>query len=177
VSELDDAWATGLAEAELRARSHGRAEIAEYLSLRRSNDLIRKISIDWLLSVFTAAAGAANRSGASIQVSNEELHRFKVANATMVGPRLQLQRGVRKLLIEVGWPRTPRDGVIRGGGLACGNIQHVGIKRANESLRLIVNDRARPSWIVIANHVDTDARELHERDIRNHLSVLLDQAD
>jgi hypothetical protein len=175
VSELDEAWASGLAEAELRARAHGRAEIAEYLALRRSNDFVRKIAIDWLLSIFTAFAAEANRKGGSIQVATEQLHRFKVGNATMVGPRLDLRSGVRKLFIEVGWPRTPRDGVIRGGGLACGNIQHLGLKRANESLRLIMNDRGSPSWIVTAPDTLSNAREIHERDIRKHLSVLLDE--
>ena len=43
MSELDEAWALGIAEAEARARATGRADIAEYLALRSSNDLMRKI--------------------------------------------------------------------------------------------------------------------------------------
>ncbi len=42
VSELDEAWAAALAEAEQKARLAGRKDVAEYLSLRNSNDLLRK---------------------------------------------------------------------------------------------------------------------------------------
>ena len=140
VSELEEAWATGLAEAEARARAQGRADIADYLALRSSNDLIRKIAGDWLLAMFANAAGEANRKGAAIQISSEDAHRFKVGNASMVGTRLSLSSGVRQLFVEAGWPRTPRDGFIRGGGLACCHIKHVGIKPANEELRLVVDE-------------------------------------
>ena len=60
MSELEDAWAVGLAEAEARARAQGRTDIAEYLALRSSNDLIRRVAGDWLLTMFTTAAGDAN---------------------------------------------------------------------------------------------------------------------
>lgn len=133
MSELDEAWALGLAEAEAHAQARGRTDIAEYLALRSSNDLIRSIARGWLLSMFAFAAGEANRAGAAIQISTDDAHRFKVENAGMVGSRLSLERGVRMLLVEVGWPRTPRDGFIRGGGLACGNIKHLGINLQTKS--------------------------------------------
>jgi hypothetical protein len=174
MSELEDAWAVGLAEAEARARASGRKDIADYIALRSSNDLIRRIAGDWLLTLFTTAAGEANRAGAAIQISTDAVHRFKVGNASMVGTRLTLGSGLRKLLVEVGWPRTPRDGFIRGGGLACGNIKHVGIKPANEELRLVLNAAGTPSWIVIGNH--DEARELHEMNVKDHLAILLDDS-
>jgi hypothetical protein len=124
MSELDEAWAFALAEAEARARASGRADIREYIKLRSSNDLKRKVGANWIIKAFTEAAGEANRAGASIQVSNTDGYRFKVGTATMVGRRLTLGSGVRGLSIEVGWPRTPSDGFIRGGGLACANINH-----------------------------------------------------
>ena len=176
MSELEEAWAAGLAEAEAeaRARAQGRRDIAEYLALRSSNDLIRRIAGDWLMTVFTTAAGKANRAGGAIQISTEATHRFKVGNASMVGTCLTLASGVRKLVVEVGWPRTPRDGFIRGGGLACGNIKHVGIKPANEELRLVLNAAGTPSWIVTGKH--EEPHELHETHIRNHLAILLDDS-
>src|SRR6185295_15682656 len=119
VSELEEAWTAGLAEAEARARAQGRADIADYLALRSSNDLIRRIAGDWLMNMFVTVAGEANRAGAAIQISTETSHRFKVGNASMVGTLLSLGSGVRRVLVEIGWPRTPRDGFIRGGGLAC----------------------------------------------------------
>lgn len=175
MSELDEAWASGLAEAEARARSQGRADIAAYLALRSSNDLIRKVAGDWLLNLFATIAGEANRAGAAIQVSTEDAHRFKVDNASMVGPRLSLASGVRRILVEVGWPRTPRDGFIRGGGLACGHIKHVGIKPANVELRLILNDTGTPSWIMFDKHGSAgESHELHEKDVKAHVRILLD---
>ena len=180
MSELEEAWAIGLAEAEARARAQGRTDIAEYLALRSSNDLIRKVAGDWLLTMFTNAAGDANRAGAAIQVSTEHTHRFKIGNASMVGTQLSLGSGVRQLLVEVGWPRTPRDGFISGGGLACGNIKHVGIKPANEELRLVLNATSTPSWIVTGKH--EEPRELHklpkfhEANVKKHVAVLLDDS-
>jgi hypothetical protein len=174
VSELDEAWAAGLAEAERRARAIGRADIAEYLALRSSNDLIRKIAGDWLLAMFTSAAGEANRAGAAIQISTDEAHRFKVGNAGMVGSRLSLVLGVRKLLVEVGWPRTPRDGFIQGGGLARGHIKHVGIQPANEELRLVLNPEGTPSWMVQMRH--GEPREFHEINVKDHVAILLNDS-
>ncbi len=171
MSELDEAWELGLAQAEARARAAGRTDIAEYLALRTSNDLIRKVGSEWLLSLFTATAGNANRAGAAIQISTHEAQRFKVGNAMMVGNRLELARGVRRLLVEVGWPRTPRDGFIRGGGLARAHIQHLGIKPANDELRLILNAEGIPSWLVEPKH--EAPRELHEADVQNHVAILL----
>ncbi len=176
MSELDEAWAIGLAEAEARARAQGRADIAAYLALRSSNDLIRKIAGDWLLNMFATAAGEANRVGAAIQLSTDEAHRFKVGNSSMVGPRLSLTNGVRRLQVEIGWPRTPRDGYIPGGGLACAHIKHVGIKPENEELRLILDDTGTPSWIIIDRTGSPgESRELHELDVDTHVKVLLNE--
>jgi hypothetical protein len=177
LSELDEAWAVGLAEAEARARVDGRSDIADYLALRSSNDLIRKIARDWLLQMFATAAGIANRAGAAIQIARDETHRFKVGNASMVGTKLSLRRGVRELVAEVGWPRTPRDGFIRGGGLACGNIKHVGLKNANEELRLVVDVSGTPCWIVTARHAASiESYELHETHVKSHFKILLSDA-
>lgn len=174
MSELDEAWTLAIAEAEASARAQGRADISEYLALRSSNDLIRKISTEWLLTVFTGAAGMANRNGAAIQLASDSSHRFKIGNASMVGPRLSLRRNVRELVVELGWPRTPRDGFIRGGGLACGNIRHVGIKAASEELRLIIGDEGTPRWIVLDKHGSAGhGHELHEANIHHHLRLLL----
>src|SRR6185295_6214819 len=119
MSELDEAWAAALSEAERRARLAGRSDIADYLSLKNSNDLLRTAGVEWLLAEFTSLAAQANRAGASIQISKQEEHRFKVGASTMVGHVITFKNGVRTLYVEAGWPRVPRDGVVRGGGLAC----------------------------------------------------------
>jgi hypothetical protein len=58
MGELDEAWAAALSEAEQRARLAGRKDIADYLSLRNSNDLIRQAGLDWLIAGFTTLARA-----------------------------------------------------------------------------------------------------------------------
>jgi hypothetical protein len=172
MSELDEAWTLALAEAEQRARLAGRNEVAEYLALRNSNDLLRKIGIEWLITAFTSFAAQANRVGASIQSSTEDGHRFRIGNATMVGRLLTLRYGVRTLSIEAGWPRAPRDGIVRGGGLACANIKHLGIKSANEALLLIRSQSGKPCWVALDQR---GRREIHETTARDHIAILLDE--
>jgi len=171
VSELDEAWAAALAEAENRARSSGRADLVDYLSLRNSNDLLRKAGVEWLVTSFTILAGEANRAGASIQIVNQDSHRFRIGNSTMVGKLLTLSNGVRILFIEAGWPRTPRDGFVRGGGLACANIRHMGLASANLELLLTKTNRGTPSWSALTK--ESTRAVLHESDIRRHLNILL----
>ena len=116
MSELDEAWAHALAEAEAQARLAGHVDLAAYLALRNSNDLLRTTSIKWLVTTCEILAGEANRHGAGIQISKDDKHRSawarnygrKSSNPTS---------GVRQFFVEAGWPRTPRDGVVRGGGL------------------------------------------------------------
>jgi hypothetical protein len=170
MSELDEAWAAALSEAARRARLAGRADVAEYLSLKNSNDLLRQAGVDWLVTEFTVLAGEANRAGASIQIARQEGHRFPTGTSTMVGHLLTLTNGVRTLFVEAGWPRTPRDGVVRGGGLAAANIRHLGIKAANEQLLLARSDTGAPAWKSIEKkHL------LLEADLRRHLKILLNQ--
>lgn len=171
MSELNEAWAIALAEAEERARAAGRNDISQYLALRTSNDLLRNTGSSWLLSNFEVAAAEANRRGAPIQLVKTESHRFKAGNAMMVGNGVTLINGVRELLVEVGWPRVPRDGFIRGGGLALANINHRGLKAASVQLRLVVDPEGVPRWIYEAK--DMGHLELHESDIRDHVSRLV----
>jgi hypothetical protein len=171
MSELDEAWAVALAEAEQRARLAGRGDVAEYLALRNSNDLLRTAGIDWLMTSFTNVAGDANRAGASIQLANTDGHRFRMGNSTMVGRLVSLTYGVRQLLVEAGWPRVPRDGIVRGGGLAAAHVRHVGIRRADEELLLSRSASGSPQWTSVMKGVQV----FHESDVRRHVTILLDR--
>lgn len=172
MSELDEAWALAVAEAEMRARTAGRKDVAEYLALRASNDLLRHTAIEWLMNTFTVLAGEANRRGGSIQISQDDKHRFKVGTATMVGRLLTLSNGVRRLSIEAGWPRAPSDGFIRGGGLACAKIRHMGMKSASQELLLIRSNNGAPGWMIASASVQS---ELQEADVREHMKLLLNE--
>ena len=170
MSELDEAWAAALSEAEQRARLSGRGDLADYLALRNSNDLLRKAGVDWLVTGFLNHAGDANRNGASIQIANTDGHRFRMGNSTMVGRLITFTNGVRQLFVEAGWPRVPRDGIVRGGGLAAAQIRHLGIRSANDELLLSRSPAGSPKWTAVTKHRH-DFLELH---IRHHLAVLLD---
>jgi hypothetical protein len=171
VSELEEAWAEALAEAQRKADSAGRRDIAEYLRLRSSNDLQRQTGIEWLLNTFARLAGEANRRGASLQTSSEEAHRFSVNNATMVGPRLTLTFGVRALSVEAGWPRLPQHSFVRGGGLALARIKHFGKHLLNQELMLVRSTKGPPSWVVIDKTGRTEP--LIESSIQSHITKLL----
>lgn len=172
MSELDEAWAAALSEAEQKARLAGRKDVAEYLSLKNSNDLLRKAGVQWLLESFTVAAGEANRAGASIQIARNNDHRFSIGNATMVGQLITLSFGVRTLFVEAGWPRVPRDGIVRGGGLACANIRHLGLRKASEELLLAKTTTGAPGWKSLTHQ----RPKLHASDIHHHISILLDHS-
>ena len=173
MSELDEAWALALAEAEARARLAGHVDIAAYLSLRSTNDLLRSTGIGWLLSSFENLAAEANRNGASIQIIRDDHHRFKSENATMVGRLLTLKSGLRQLFVEAGWPRTPRDGIVRGGGLARANLRYFGLSQLNRELLLVQKSEGAPRWIT-TKHSGPPA-EIHESHLRTHLNTLLEQ--
>jgi len=170
VSGFDEEYEQRMAEA--RARARGRGDVLEYLDLKAANDAARTRGVERLLESFTAAAGELNRAGAGLTLARTDAHRFRVGNSTMVGARLVLRRGVRALTVEAGWPRAPRDGIVRGGGLASATVGHFGDARAGEELLLVPDAHADARWFVIEK---TGARtELHDERLRRHLSRLLD---
>ena len=86
----------------------------------------------------------------------------------MVGNLITFTNGVRTLFVEAGWPRVPRDGFVRGGGLACANIRHLGLKTANEELLLTKSHNGTPVWKSLQH------TSLHESHMRRHIAILLD---
>jgi len=174
LSELEAEWARRLAEAEERARTSGQSDVADYLALRTLNDMARNTGVEWLLATFTAQAGEANRAGGAIVLTHTDAHRFRVGNSTMVGRRLALSAGVRVLTVEAGWPRTPGDGIVRGGGLATARISHFGDSRAGVELLLAQSAGVgAPRWLVLdATHAQPSA-PLEESHMRQHVARLL----
>ena len=171
MSELDAEWAQRLAAAETAARARGRGDVAEYLALRATNDLARGVGCDWLLETTAALAGEANRAGASITSTQEDAHRFRVGHSTMVGRKLTLRAGVRELTVEVGWPRAPQDGIVRGGGLACARLTHFGDRGRNADLLLVAHAGGAPHWVVV--NAESSARTpLDEETLRRHVARL-----
>ena len=168
---FDEEYERSMQEARERARGGGRGDVLEYLDLKAANDAARTRAIEWLLEAFTAVAGELNRTGAGLTLARTDAHRFRVGNSTMVGPRLVLRRGVRALTVEAGWPRAPRDGIVRGGGLASATIGHFGDARAGCELLLVPDTQTDARWFVIDK---TGARtELHPEHLRRHFARLM----
>ncbi len=173
MSELDEAWELAIAEAERRARRAGRSDVAEYLALRASNDLARRAGIDWLMTTFTAAVGEANRAGASVSIKHDDLHRFRSGTSTMVGTLITFRCGVRSLMIEAGWPHIPRDGIVRGGGLASAHVRHFGRRSADEELLLLRSREGAPQWVALQKE---GARTFFtEERVRHHVKKFLQE--
>ena len=171
VGGFDEDYERRMAEARERAQGGGRGDVLEYLNLRAANDAVRSRGVEWLLGLFTAAAGELNRAGAGLALTRTDAHRFRVGNSSMVGARIVLRRGVRQLTVEAGWPRAPLDGIVRGGGLASALVGHFGDARAGEELLLVPDTDSEPRWFVIEK---TGARtELQPERLRRHLARLL----
>jgi hypothetical protein len=90
----------------------------------------------------------------------------------MVGSRLTLSRGLRSLTVEAGWPRAPRDGIVRGGGLASARAGHFGDRKSDEEFLLIPSAREDARWLVV-DKKGARADLLEER-LRAHVARLLD---
>ena len=170
MNEFDAEYERELDEARARAHARGRGDVVEYLNLRAANDALRAAGIESLLESFTAHAGELNRAGAGIHITRTEAHRFKVGNSTMVGPRLVFRVGLRELTVEAGWPRGPRDGVVRGGGLASAMVGHFGNRSAGEELLLVPTQEGPPRWLVIEK--TGERAELRDERVKRHFTKL-----
>jgi hypothetical protein len=172
MNELDAEWERRVAEASEVARAAGRADVADYLALRATNDLARAVGVAWLLDAFTALADEAMLRGADLRLAREDAHSFRAAHSTMIGERLTIRAGpVRALTVEAGWPRTPRDGIVRGNGLARALVTHFGDRAPGEELLLVRAGDEAPRWLTLS---EPGARaDFDESRARAHLTKLI----
>ncbi|HKX83207.1 MAG TPA: hypothetical protein VJL58_03215 [Pyrinomonadaceae bacterium] len=155
VNELEHAWPELLAEAIAKARHSGRTDVADFLALRASNDLIRVAAVKWLFDSMIEVASRAQSSFPMLSIEREEPHSFRLRGADLTGSLLELRLGVRCLTLEAGWTRKPNDGFMRGGALAFAKLTHFGLPRHNIEL-LLLKTEASPSWN-IAGTTEGDA--------------------
>ncbi|CAN5125853.1 hypothetical protein BH20ACI1_BH20ACI1_32450 [soil metagenome] len=148
MDELDEVWTQKINEAVKQARSDGRGDVADYLTLKASNDALRSTGVKWLFDALVEIASFANRNNSNITMENENPHRFSFGNANLVGSLLRFRQGLRCLTLEAGWTRTPTDGFMRGGALACAKLTHFGISKNNAEL-LLVNSENSLNWTSI----------------------------
>jgi len=167
---LKETWTEDLNFAIEHAKAKGRFEIADYLTLKASNDRIRKESIKWLFDIVLEIVFAFNKHGAKIKISQKEKHSFKHQRSNLTGSNLKLQQGVRCLDFEAGWTQTSRDGIIKGGALAAVKISHFGFSKQNEEL-VLLRFEDKPQWFVIDN--ETHRISFNVRSLRRHFEVFL----
>lgn len=160
-----------LAQAAEKARSSGRDDVAEYLSLKASNDSIRRVSVAWLFDTLIGEASSANRGNRSITIERTEPHTFAYRGANLVGSAVSFRHGVRCLTVEAGWTRTPSDGFMRGGGLAFARLRHFGLPKSNVDLILTRSNEA-PVWRVLID--EAVAGEFESDRLAGHLRLLVE---
>lgn len=124
------------------AAETGRDDIAEYLSLRATNDTIRKTGIEWIFDTLSGFAEKAGQNGHLLKIEREEPYSFRFGNSNLTGSVLRIRQGVRCLSIEAGWTRVPGDGIMSGGSMAAAKIGHFGIPKANMDLYLVRSGEA-----------------------------------
>jgi hypothetical protein len=148
MNELDEAWSQIIAAAIHDANASGRGDVADYLALKKSNDLIRQASVQWLFDSLIEIASDASRHQPAIIIEREDPHEFPFQNSMMAGSLLRVRSGVRRMTLEAGWTRTPTHGFMRNGALAAARISHFGIPTAGVELILLRKDEM-PVWNVI----------------------------
>lgn len=160
-----------LAEAAEKARSSGRGDVAEYLTLKSSNDAVRRMSVNWLFDTLIGEASAANRGNLSITIERTDPHSFAYRGANLVGSAVNFRHGVRCLTVEAGWTRTPADGFMRGGGLAFARLRHFGLPKSNVEL-VLTRSNEKPVWRVLVE--DAVAEEFEANRLLLHLKLLIE---
>lgn len=160
-----------LARAGERAAASDRHDVADYINLKASNDLIRQTGVAWLFETLTEFAAAANRSGIAISIERTEPSSFSYRGANIVGSSVKFRHGLRCLTVEAGWTRTPADGFMRGGGLAFARLRHFGLPKANVDLGLFGSDAA-PVWRTLRE--DGTGNDVHSNDLHGHIKLLTD---
>lgn len=172
MNELDEVWARMLSEARAKAQVSGSRDVAEYLALKATNDAIRLASVKWLFDSLLEIASFENRNAANIAFETENSHRFSFGNANLIGSRLNFRQGVRCLTLEAGWTRTPADGFMRGGALACARILHFGLSKHNADL-LLIRAGDVPNWFSVTD----EKRQLFNAiQLQQHFQVFLGEA-
>ncbi len=166
MNELDETWSRMLAVSLENAKASGQGDVAEYLALKQSNDLVRRTSVTWLFDSIVEIAADANRTNAAITIEREDPHEFPFRGARLAGSLRRIRYGVRCMTVEAGWTRTPEHGFMRGGALAGARIIHFGMPKAGAEL-VLVRSGDLPVW----QNVDGGNCDLET--LREHFQVLL----
>ena len=100
----------------------------ELEKLKAANEMLREQGKEWLLNLLEKIGEELNLQLApptqteppappALQIGSQDWQ-FEVEKNVMVGARLGLRYRGQTLLVEVGWPRTPEQGIVPDLGLA-----------------------------------------------------------
>jgi hypothetical protein len=171
MNEIDDVWAANLANAAENARSAGREDVADYITLKAANNSVRTAAAEHLFQWFIDLALSAENVSRSVTVERESPHSFVHRNATMKGASLRISRGVRCLTIEAGWTRSPSDGFMRLGALAFARISHFGLSEKNEEL-ILKPSEDNTLWFTVK--LGQPSLQFGAGDAERHIRIFLD---
>lgn len=166
MTDPDHGWDDLIASKIDAARQAGRHDIADYLTLKQSNDAIRQAAVNWLFDSFVEFAMEAGRRNPAVIVEREEPHEFDFRGGRMVGSLVRVRFGVRNLTVEAGWTRAPSHGFMRGGALAAARLTHFGVPAANAEIHLLRGDET-PVWRSVSGE-DFDIEK-----VIHHFQILL----
>jgi hypothetical protein len=170
MTELDQIWSQMLESAAVKALDSGRDDLVEYLRLKAANDAIRVAGVTWLFDALIEIASETTRRGQAVSIDRKEPHNHRRGTSNMVGSLVQIRLGVRCLMLEAGWTRTPADGIMRGGVLAAARISHFGMARNNADLSLAYAGDL-PIWHI--EDEDGKRRPFRICDLREHFDIFL----
>lgn len=171
MNELDEVWEQLLAEAAKNPNKIQNQRLNDFLAVKTANDSIRQTAVKALFDAMLEIAVHANRKNANIIIEHENTHRFSLEKFSLVGELLKFRRGVRCLMVEAGWTRTPKDGFMRGNALAVARITHFGISKANAELHLLKFENE-PRWFTIDKKGLKISLELE--DLIRHFQIFLE---
>lgn len=171
MNELAEVWEQLLAEAAENPNVIQNQRLKDFLAVKTANDSIRQTAVKALFDAMLKIAVHANQKNANIIIEHANTHRFSLEKFSLSGELLKFRRGVRCLMIEAGWTRSPQDGFMRGNALAVARITHFGISRANAELHLLKFENE-PRWFSINKNGIKMSLELE--DLIRHFQIFLE---
>jgi len=167
MNSFEEKWLEMINSARLMAAEQGNETLRDFFELKASNEKIRMDASKALLEHFFRAIGIKVKEGFKLEVQTYGGYRFQMRHAQLTGFRVNVLFGLRRLSIEIGWTRLPKDGFMRQGALAYCRITHFGRPEYNSEL-LLLNPQ-NPKWFT-----EKSNSPFGITDVMSHLSRLIE---
>lgn len=144
MNSFEEKWLEMINSAKLIAAEQGNETLRDFFELKAANEKIRMDASKTLLEYFFRAIRIKIEEGFKLDVETHGGYKFQMRHALLTGFRVDVLFGLRRLSIEIGWTRLPKDGFMRGGALAYCRITHFGRPEHNSELLLLNSQN--PKW-------------------------------